>query len=211
MDGFLQNVPRADGIHQQEMKNKLESLRQTVRLHLNEPKKRHIGRVYAADPIGPSLLQNPSSSYTVDWALVQCDQDAFESPGFAGNQMFVGGNITPKKFGEYMYPDVTDCRDFGHPEQGMLPLSGWVETEAELLNTKYRDAEGNYRMTVIKNGKATGTTVGWFNGLKSYVRWYKIINNQRMEFSSMEMTFVSYGRPHGAFSKRGDSGSAILD
>ncbi|KAF5381950.1 hypothetical protein D9615_004357 [Tricholomella constricta] len=44
-------------------------------------------------------------------------------------------------------------------------------------------------MPVIKNGLATGTTVGWFNELKALVRHYDHYTKE-FKFSSFEVTIV---------------------
>ena len=62
-------------------------------------------------------------------------------------------------------------------------------------------------MPVIKNGLATGTTVGWVNGLKSLVPYY---DHCDLEFTALETTIVPYGG-RGAFSDKGDSGATTLD
>jgi len=60
---------------------------------------------------------------------------------------------------------------------------------------------------VVKNGRTTGTTVGWIRSLKFLVRYYKFIN---VEFTSRELTVVAYDdKPgRGASSTEGDSGAA---
>lgn len=64
-------------------------------------------------------------------------------------------------------------------------------------------------MAVVKNGRTTGTTVGWVNGLKSLVRHYNYVNP---EFTSRELTIIPYGGSvHGAFSDAGDSGSIVAE
>lgn len=83
-----------------------------------------------------------------------------------------------------------------------------------MLSPKQLNEKGEPAMAVVKNGRTTGTTFGWLNGLESHVRYYHLNNNSNvptLKFKTNETTIVPYAREHGAFSARGDSGSAILD
>ena len=112
-----------------------------------------------------------------------------------------------------MWPDTTDRQGFEYPDNG-LHISGFI-LEDEILMPKQRNAAREPAMPVVKNGRTTGTTFGWLNGLKSLVRYYNQNSNSSgppiISFTSMETTIVPYGCGHGAFSDPGDSGSAILD
>jgi hypothetical protein len=73
----------------------LESLHRWITNRFALPEQRRIGRVYCAERIGPSS-DDPVSAYTIDWAFVQLNQDAFKRPGFTGNQVYVGMSpLTP--------------------------------------------------------------------------------------------------------------------
>ena len=65
-------------------------------------------------------------------------------------------------------------------------------------------------MPVIKNGRTTGTTVGWISSLSSLVRHYRHL---KIQFTSRELTIVPYDNhpSRGAFSSDGDSGSIIVE
>ena len=81
---------------------------------------------------------------------------------------------------------------------------------SEVLHPKHLDANGDPAMAVVKNGRTTGTTIGWMSGLKSPVRYYKFIN---VQFTSREFTVVPYdNKPgRGPFSDEGNSGSIIAE
>ena len=105
-----------------------------------------------------------------------------------------------------MYPWAADRADYTYPEDGLLLISGSVP-ESELHHPTQCNSSGTPALPVMKTGLATGTTVGWFHGLQTLVRYYTHYN---LTFTSLETTIVPYGG-HGAFSAHGDSGSAILD
>lgn len=108
-----------------------------------------------------------------------------------------------------MFPYIPDRADYMYPENGLLQIYGWVP-ESEMHMPTQLGADGDPRMTVIKNGRTTGTTVGWLNGLDSLVRHYDFEGADSIEFTAMETTIVPHGG-RGAFSDYGDSGSTILD
>ena len=63
-------------------------------------------------------------------------------------------------------------------------------------------------MLVVKNGSATGTTVGRANGLESFKRTYE--EHGIVTQTSIEIAVLPYDNKHGKFSDRGDSGSVVL-
>jgi hypothetical protein len=115
-----------------------------------------------------------------------------------------------EEYRNLMFPCVADLGGYEYPQDGLLQISGYVP-ESEMLNPTQRGPDGEPRMPVIKNGRTTGTTVGWLNGLKTLTRHYQI-EGVKKEFKTMETTIVPYGgRWRDAFSAGGDSGAAILD
>lgn len=60
----------------------------------------------------------------------------------------------------------------------------------------------------MKNGGTTGTTVGRANGLESVKRTYP--EHGIVKQDSLEIAVVYYGKGHGRFSDRGDSGSIVV-
>lgn len=71
------------------------------------------------------------------------------------------------------------------------------------------DSEGELCSLVVKNGNATGTTIGRANGIFSIVREYS--NDPSIHQTAMEWGIINYDSKSGAFSKPGDSGSIIAD
>jgi len=72
---------------------------------------------------------------------------------------------------------------------------------------QHLDIDGEKRLLVVKNGLATGTTVGRANGLESFTRVY---SDYGVHSTSIEITVLPYDRTHGKFSDAGDSESIVL-
>jgi hypothetical protein len=71
------------------------------------------------------------------------------------------------------------------------------------------DSNGEPCLLVVKNGNATGTTIGRANGVFSIVRDY--FNDMSVNQTSMEWAIINYESKSEVFSEPGDSGSAIAD
>jgi len=71
------------------------------------------------------------------------------------------------------------------------------------------DSDGELCLLVVKNGNATGTTIGRANGIFSIVRDY--FNDPSINQTSMEWGIINYDSKSEVFSKPGDSGSIIAD
>ena len=90
----------------------------------------------------------------------------------------------------------------------MLPLIGTI-TDDLMRNPDMWDSDGEPCLLVVKNGNATGTTIGRANGVFSIVRDYS--NDMSIHQTSMEWGIINYGSESEAFSEPGDSGSAIAN
>ncbi|KAF5374099.1 hypothetical protein D9615_008836 [Tricholomella constricta] len=184
---------------------KLNDLHTRVVKTMLTARKRVIGHVLHADPVGPSPGPEP---FTIDWAVIELSDDAVDWDTFRGNKVYIGGNIDEQSFKELMYPWKADRAGYAYPEDGLLQIIGGI-SESELRQPTQHNGCGAPAIPVIKNGSATGTTVGWYNGLKTLVRHYDH-DTDEAEFTSFEVTIVPYGGPD-AFSATGDSGAIILD
>jgi hypothetical protein len=71
------------------------------------------------------------------------------------------------------------------------------------------DSDGELCLLVVKNGNATGTTIGRANGIFSIVRDY--FNDPSINQTFMEWGIINYDSKSEVFSKPGDSGSIIAD
>jgi hypothetical protein len=80
--------------------------------------------------------------------------------------------------------------------------------DGELHRPTMLDANGEHCLIVVKNGAATGVTLGRATGIESFVREYK---DYGISLTSMEIAVYPYSHKDGAFSARGDSGSVVGD
>jgi hypothetical protein len=83
-------------------------------------------------------------------------------------------------------------------------------TDDLMHNPDMWDSDGEPCLLVVKNGNATGTTIGRANGIFSIVRDY--FNDMSINQTSMEWGIINYdSKSDSVFSEPGDSGSAIAD
>ncbi|CAA7264007.1 unnamed protein product [Cyclocybe aegerita] len=150
---------------------RLDRLHGEVTKFLTMPKQRRIGFVLHADPIGVSSSE--PDGYTIDWAVIQLNKDAFYLGEFKGNKVYIGGKIKEEEYRDLMFPNHTDRAGYEYPKDGLLQIYG-VMPESEIHQPTQLNANGDNAMPVIKNGMTTGATVGWVNGLKSLVRHHYI-------------------------------------
>ncbi|KAK6343608.1 hypothetical protein TWF730_011199 [Orbilia blumenaviensis] len=144
--------------------------------------------------------------FTQDWALVQLYDDKIDWSTFQGNKVYVGDKLSGAEFGEVMFPQLVDRAGYSYPPDGLLQAYG-VVGDAEIRNPQHLDVDGDKCLLVVKNGLATGTTIGRANGLESFTRTY---SNCGTIQTSIEIAVLPYDRAHGSFSACGDSGSIVL-
>ena len=119
----------------------------------------------------------------------------------------LGGKILPPGFHYLMFPHPEDRAGHEYPEDGLLQAYGVVKGD-EIRQPQYLDAHGEKVLFVVKNGQATGTTVGRANGLESFARIYI---DHGIDHTSIEIAILPFSRQQSPFSAPGDSGSIILD
>lgn len=105
-----------------------------------------------------------------------------------------------------MFPQPQDQRGYREPTDGLLQAHGIVP-QHEFHNPRHLDVHGEKCLLVVKNGAATGTTLGRTNGLCSFTRSYGSYGTH----TSMEIAVLPYDKTRGMFSDAGDSGSIVLD
>ncbi|EDR01110.1 uncharacterized protein LACBIDRAFT_333496 [Laccaria bicolor S238N-H82] len=124
----------------------------------------------------------------------------------------IGRNkLEEQTFLDLMFPNPNDQEGYEYPEWGLLHISGVVPMD-EIRYPKQLNEMGEPAMAVIKNGRSTGTTVGYVSGLKSLVRYY--CKDTDIQFTSRDLTIVPYdGDPlrSAGYSGDGDSGSVIVE
>lgn len=168
------------------------------------PSQRVIGFVLHSEEA--KLLAEPCA-YTEDWALIELYDEKIDWSTFKGNQIFLGGNISIPDYAEAMFPRRYDLTNYVYPPDSALRANGIVQ-DADFRDPEQLDVYGAKCLLAVKNGLATGTTVGRVNGLESFTRVYDDRNGHR---TSMDIAVTSYGRNYGDFSAAGDSGSIVLD
>ena len=107
-----------------------------------------------------------------------------------------------------MFPLVTDRKDYRYPPDGLLQAHGVVQA-AEFRDPQHPDVHNEKCLLVVKNGSATGTTVGRVNGLESSTRRYDD-DYGISQTTSIEVAVCRYDKDHAKFSEAGDSGSIVL-
>ncbi|KAG8897721.1 hypothetical protein FRB99_007972 [Tulasnella sp. 403] len=126
---------------------RLDRLHSHVTKFLYTPSKRRIGFNLYVDPIGVS--STAADGFTVDWAMIQLDEDAFNWDEFKGNKVYIGGNIDEGSYGDLMFPCIQDKADYSYPEDGLLQIRGVVPL-SEIHRPTQRNASGDPAMPVIK-------------------------------------------------------------
>ncbi|KAN0081180.1 hypothetical protein V8E55_008804 [Tylopilus felleus] len=145
--------------------------------------------------------------FTKDWALIELYNDKIDWTMFKGNKLWVGGKLSISEYGNTMFPQPQDRKNYSYPEDGLLQANDFVR-EAEMRNPQQLDVHGEKCLLVVKNGLTTGTTVGRVNGLESFRRIYE---DYGISHKSLEIAVLPYNKTHGKFSDAGDSGSVVLD
>jgi hypothetical protein len=121
--------------------------------------------------------------------------------------LYPGTKIPEDEFTLKMYPHIDATPSFEYLDDRLLPLRDLI-SEDSMRKPDMLDHDGESCLLVIKNGNATGVTIGRATGIFSYVRKYFSNNTHQ---TSMEWAILPYDNKSGAFSARGDSGSIIAD
>ena len=95
---------------------------------------------------------------------------------------------------------------FKYPCGGLLQLRDVIK-EDEIRKPFMLGRNGEECITVIKNGSATGVTIGrGSTSIESFLREY---DDYGIRSTSMEIAIYPYSHEDGAFSAPGDSGSLV--
>ncbi|KAH9947295.1 hypothetical protein B0H21DRAFT_778635 [Amylocystis lapponica] len=93
--------------------------------------------------------------FTKDWAFIELYNDKIDWTTFKA----LGGKLSISEYGNTMFPQPQDRKNYSYPESGLLQVNDFVR-EAEMRNPQQLDVHGEKCLLVVKNGLATGTTVG---------------------------------------------------
>ncbi|KZP22711.1 hypothetical protein FIBSPDRAFT_471046 [Athelia psychrophila] len=168
------------------------------------PNLRVIGCVVHAPAIA---VDDGPKHFTRDWALIDLYRDKIDWDTFQGNKVYVGGRIPPADFIMKMHPHPEGRSDFKYPPGGHLQVRGVVKDD-EIRKPQQFDANGKKCLIVVKNGRATSTTLGRLSGMESFVRTYTDYDTKK---TSIEIAVYPYSNEDGAFSAPGDSGAIVVD
>ena len=91
--------------------------------------------------------------------------------------------LGPGEFTIKCFPRGDANWEFEYPVDRLLPLMGTI-TEDLMRKPDMWDSDGNPCLLVVKNGNATGTTIGRANGVFSIVRDYFL--DMSVDQTSME-------------------------
>ena len=107
----------------------------------------------------------------------------------------------------HLSPRGDDDWSYDLPKDALLPLRGILSTEL-MHAPDMRDKFDQRCLLVVKNGNASGPTVGRATGAHSIVREYTASGEHH---TSMEWAILSLDSTADIFSKPGDSGAIIAD
>jgi len=180
---------------------------------------RTIGHVFYAPPIS---VGTGDKLFTEDWAFVELHREKFDWNVFRGNVIHLGtfrpislwtSRLTiiskNRTYALQIHEeDVPATRaKFKYPRDRLMQLRDFIK-EDELRHPTMLDENGEACLIVVKNGAATGATLGRATGIESFVREYK---GDAIHSTSMEIAVYAYSHEDGAFSAPGDSGSVVGD
>jgi len=160
-----------------------------------------LGQIVCSPPI---TLGAGTEGFTEDYAIVELDSSKFEE-AFKGNVIDLGTKIQPYDFTKNTCADTTTT--FEYPLDRLLKLDN-IFSEDLMHDPDMLDHDGEPCLFVIKNGIATGLTIGRATGIFSYVREYFTNGTHQ---TSTEWAILPYDHKSGVFSAPGDSGSIIAD
>ena len=199
-----------------------------VTKHWTTPNLRMVGYVVHAPAIA---VDDGPNHFTRDWALIDLYSEKIDWDTFQGNKVYVGtfpsylGNtvpsfsvcvcvyiypgvkIPPTDFVLMIYPHPQGQSDFEYPPGGLLQVKGAVKDD-EIRKPQQLDANGEKCLIVVKNGKATGTTLGRLAGMESFIRTYPEYGIKK---TAIGIAIYPYSNKDGAFSAPGDSGFIVVD
>jgi hypothetical protein len=160
---------------------------------------RVLGHAIFSPPIGVGV---GTEDYTEDFAIIEVDPSKVNN--FRGNTIDLGTLIPPEMFCEIMQVST-------YPDDRLLKLQGIISDD-EMRHPPMMDTMDSPCLMVLKRGSATGLTIGRANNIVSYVQYYYEDN---IPDTSKVWCIASYNQESGpfsgSFSRKGDSGSVVVD
>ncbi|EGO23607.1 hypothetical protein SERLADRAFT_416027 [Serpula lacrymans var. lacrymans S7.9] len=167
---------------------------------------RILGHVVCSPPIRLGA-GTADEMYTEDYAIIEVDGDKIDKLNFKGNVIDLGTEIPAREFTEKMYPNPRNRTSFKYPTDRLLRLWGTIPDE-EMRRPTMLDQNEEQCLMVIKNGSASGVTIGRATGIMSYICEYF---NDGNHYTSKEWTIIPCDTKSGVFSTPGDSGAVVVD
>ncbi|KAF9048885.1 hypothetical protein BJ165DRAFT_1414542 [Panaeolus papilionaceus] len=183
---------------------KIDKLHSSVTKYRVNQEEHIIGFVLHVEPI---TVSDGPHKFTRDWALVELYGEMIDWDSFEGNKVYIGGNLSMPDFCTIMFPRPEDRADCVYPCDGPLQANGIVKDE-DMRSPQQLDADGEKCLHVVKNGLATGTTVGRVNGLRSFTR---VRTESGLMETSVEVAVLPFDNKRRVFSAPGDSGAIVLE
>ena len=167
---------------------------------------RVLGHVVLSPPIGFNVGEDGS---TEDWAVIEIDDSKVDSTNLLGNIIDLCITDPIYKFSTWMTCPHPNAPYFEYPEERLFEISGTIaDEEMWKPSPKTLDHNKDLCIMVLKRGYATDLTVGRLNNIRSFTKVYFKDQPSQM---SMEITVLPRNSRLGAFSRPGDSGSAVVD
>ncbi|KAJ3479860.1 hypothetical protein NLI96_g8767 [Meripilus lineatus] len=129
--------------------------------------------------VEPIAASTKPQQYTKDCAFIELYKDKFDWDTSKGNKVYIATSTHKTAFSKHL-----------------------VSSKPTNI-----DVNGKKCLLVIKNGLATGTTIGRASGMESFTSVYTQRGHKK---TSIELAVLHYGRRTGPFSAPGDSGSIVL-
>jgi hypothetical protein len=184
----------------------LEKFHADVSKDWKKQENRILGYVVLSPPIGLGVGEE---GFTEDWAVIEINDSKVDSTNFVGNAIDLGTTIPIDVFTAGMFPHPANPPLFKYPGNRLLKFSGTISDE-EMYKSgpKTLDHNNDPCIMVIKRSYASDLTVGRLNNIRSFTRVYFKGQSGQM---SKEVTVLPRNSKSGAFSRPGDSGSAVID
>ncbi|KAF9054587.1 hypothetical protein BJ165DRAFT_1439979 [Panaeolus papilionaceus] len=164
---------------------------------------RNIGHVHYSPPI--SVVGEGLERFTEDWGTVELFSEKFKKH-FAGNVIDLGTKLSPAELTNMLNPIKDGSPSFEYPPNRQFRIRGFVSQE-ELFQLHVSNSRNDHSdFIVLKDGCATGLTLGRYTGLESF-------RCDENGCESIELAIYNYDdlKKGEEFSKKGDSGSLVVD
>ncbi|KAK7025496.1 hypothetical protein VNI00_015930 [Paramarasmius palmivorus] len=117
---------------------KINKLHSNITKYRTTLAQRTIGSVLHVEPI---TVSDGPHHFTSDWALIELYEEKIDWKSFKGNQVYIGGNLSPSDYGKIMFPRPEDQGSYKYPRDGLLQAYSVVK-DKEIRSPQQFDANG---------------------------------------------------------------------